>query len=144
MSEMATLLGIASGVISILQAVERLDGLLKKIKDYRGATNEVFALINEVSDLQLILTEHRDIAEQLEHANPIFSSSLQKALQDTGEKIAEIDCLIRSTLTRQEQGSQLKVNKVSWVRKKAEIDMLRQQLKGLRRKTAEHFQVITL
>jgi len=62
---MAELLGVASSIIAVLQAADRINQLFEHVKTYRDAPNEVLALINEISDVHLLLNEQDAIANEL-------------------------------------------------------------------------------
>lgn len=141
---MAGVLSITASIIAVLQAAESLGFLLKKVKTYRAASDEVLALINEISDIRLILNEHNDIAKQLNHIREEPRARLQRSLDDTKNKILQIEGLIQGKLIKLHDRSDPEINKFSWLRKKSEVDRMRRELKELRQTIADHFAVINL
>lgn len=140
---MADPLSIASGIIAVLQAAESISKTLKKLKTYWAASNEVLALINEISDIRLILDEHFDVSEQLNHTQDEPKARLRQFLHDTRDKIIEIEHLIQRTGVRPDRTT-AEINKFFWVRKKPQIEKLRIDLKVLRQNIAEHFDIINM
>lgn len=140
---MAGILSIASGIISVLQAAERLSDLLKKVEVYRAASDEILALSNEVEDIRLILDEHNHIVEELNHIRDVPRARLRRFLDDTEIKILQIESLIKGILI-QNNLKHSAMNKISWVRKKPEVEMMRKELRDLRRNITDHFAVINL
>ena len=54
---MADPLSIAASIIAVVGAAEGVGKTLTKIRNIRNAPNEILALINEVSDLRVILND---------------------------------------------------------------------------------------
>lgn len=142
---MADPLSIVSGIVAVLQGADSLFDLLKKAnRAYWAASDEVLALVNEISDIRLILNEHNNIVEQLNHISEEPRIRLNQLLDETKKKILQIEILIQSIFTRPKDLNETEISKFSWVRKKSQVDKLRRELKDLRQSIAEHFAVINL
>ena len=65
---MADPLSIAASIIAVVGAAESVTKVLSKIKNMRHAPDELLALINEVSDLRVILSNiHGYVVERTQH-----------------------------------------------------------------------------
>lgn len=131
-------LSIAASIVALFQAGDRLSGLLAKLRPLLTAPEEVNALVNEVSDIKIVLgdleTSIRDLTEsnslpeeRAEHLHRIFNN-LATVLLQLETLIA--DCFLK--LSRQRGIGRPKVHRMAWVRKRSQVEKLRQQLRDLR------------
>ena len=134
--KMADPLSITASIIAVLGAAEGVSKTLAKIKSLRHAPNEILALINEVSDLRIILGEvERYIIRDASRPSPsneqlqTMSTLVEKAKQS----LLELDQLVQYRLLK--ANSRLAAPRVSrheWAAAKHVIERFRQGLRDTR------------
>ena len=108
---------------------------LAKIKNVRNAPEELLALINEVSDLQIVLGDIRSYTQ-----TTIISPTLQDAFQHLSvlinrakDKLLQLDELVQYRLTKPDSAiDRIKVSRREWTRAKTTIDNFRQSLRDIK------------
>lgn len=125
-------LSIIATTISIGQAVDRITSLTAKAKRYRDAPEDISALIAEIADLKLVLDKLQSTTANF----PVQDlPTLKRLLDSCGANVLQIETLIREAFVKPgspEDTSKLKVHRFAWVRKKHEIERLREQLRDSR------------
>ena len=132
---MADPLSITASIIAVVGAAEGVTKTLAKIRNIRNAPEELLALINEVSDLRIILAGIQSYVQ-----NTAASPELQDALQHltvlinrAKDKLLQLDELVQYRLTKPESvADQIKVSRREWARAKTTIDDFRQSLRDIR------------
>ena len=133
---MADPLSITASIIAVVGAAEGVTKTISKISNLRNAPNQVLALINEVSDLRIILGDiHSYIIENTQR-----SQISQKRLQHTTifvdrarEKLLQLDELIQYRLTKPESvPNQIKISRREWAGARATIERFQQDLRDIR------------
>ena len=132
---MADPLSITASIIAVVATAKGIGKALGKIKNLSNAPDELLALINEVSDLTVVL----DDAESLLTRNidgPLLSRAIQHLgtlLQRAKDILLQLDLLIEYQVVK--PGSTLKDLKVSrseWVKSKKKLESYRQRLLDVR------------
>lgn len=94
---MADPLSITAGIVAVVGAAGGITKTLGKIKDLRNAPDELLALINEVSDLRLILNDLQHYILQNTQRQQILQEELQyiSILVDRAkDKLRKLDELV--------------------------------------------------
>ena len=133
---MADPLSITASIIAVVGAAEGVTKTLSKIKNMRHAPDELLALINEVSDLRIILSDiHSYIVENTERPQ-IPYERLQHVtifVNRAKEKLLQLDELIQYRLTKPESVTdQIKISRREWARAKTTIERFQQNLRDIR------------
>ena len=143
---MADPLSITASIVAVIGAAGGITKILGKIKNLRNAPNELLALFNEVSDLQIILKDLQHYILQNIERPQILQEELQHISILVGrakDKLLELDELIQYRLVKPESISdQIKVSKREWARAKDSIERFRQSLRDIRLNIATHMVVV--
>jgi hypothetical protein len=125
-------LTIIGSVIALTQAADRTITLATKVRRYFRASDEITALINEISDLGLVLGK-------LQSNTPMFPvqelPTLQKLLDSCNRTILRVENMIQDVYVKSidSGGSEEpRFRRLVWLRKRSEIDRLSQQLRDSR------------
>ena len=125
-------LTIIGSVIALTQAADRTITLATKVRRYFRASDEITALINEVSDLGLVLGK-------LQSNTPMFPvqelPTLQKLLDSCNSTMLRVENMIQDVCVKSidSGGSEEpRFRRLAWLRKKSEIYRLSQQLRDSR------------
>lgn len=126
-------LSVIASTITIAGAVS---ASLDQIKAFYDAGNELHALMNEISELRIILSEVESatIERQSQKTLPQRSVNIICLLM-TGakDKLQQLDTMIRERLTKVHSSSSgVQVAKLAWLRQKSKVKKLQEQLKEFR------------
>jgi hypothetical protein len=120
---------IIGSVIALTQAADRIVSLARKVKHYLSAPEEITALIDEISDLGLVLSK-------LQSTTPVFPiqelPTLQKLLDSSNNTMLQLENMIQHVCVKSidSGGSEeLRFRRLTWLKEKRKIDRLRQQLR---------------
>ena len=132
---MADPLSITASIIAVLGAAEGLTKTLAKIRNIRNAPEELLALINEISDLRIVIG---DVQYYVQNAPKLLI--LQEPLQHMSilitrakVKLLQTDELVQYRLMK--PGSvvdQIKVSRREWARSRVIIDSTQYNLRDIR------------
>ena len=129
---MADPLSITASIIAVVGAAEGVTKTLAKIKSIRNAPDELLALINEVSDLKLIISDIQNhIVIQRAQIPQTELQNISTLIKRAKDKLLELDQLIQYRLVKPES-DQIKVSRREWLRAKAVIERFRQDLRDIR------------
>ena len=131
---MADPLSLTVSIIAVIGAVEVLGKTLKKISSIRNTLNELLALVNEISDFRIILSniENHNVKntedvpqEQLQHMSILLNRAKDRLLQ--------LDELVQHRLIKPNLTStRIKVSQLNWSRASGTIEEFRKSLKDVR------------
>ncbi|KAL9118382.1 MAG: hypothetical protein Q9187_005073 [Circinaria calcarea] len=127
---MADPLSVTASIIAVLGAIEGVTKTLAKIKNIRNAPQELLALINEVNDLKLILSDVQNYVSQTTGRPQVLQEPLQHMsilVNRARSRLLELDELVQYRFTK--AGStvdQIKVSRREWARARSTIDTFRQ------------------
>ena len=128
---MADGLSLAASIFAVLGAADGLSRVLSQIRHLRHAPNELFALMNEVSDLRIVLGDIQAYVLQNE-GNPQLSKSHVQHLvifaDRAKEIVLELDELIQYRLIKP-QHQPIKLAKREWLKTATRIEKLRHRLR---------------
>ena len=139
---MADPLSITASIIAVVGAAEGIANTFAKIKDIRHAPFEILALMNEVSDLKIVLeTVQRSIdRSRLPRGELLLLAGL---IQKAKDKLLQLDNLIHYRLLKPESGvNEIKVSYRAWVRAKSTIQNFRQSFRDIRLDIVTHMVLV--
>ena len=130
----------------LIGAVEGVTKTLTNIRNIRNAPSEALALINEVSDLRIILGDfggyitQNTVRPQLPQGQLHHMSIL---LQRAKNRLLELDQLLEYRLLKPESRSdRIHVSRLEWARAKDIVENFRQSLRDIRLNIVAHLVVI--
>ena len=133
---MADPLSIAASVIAVVGAAEGVGKTINKIRNIREAPNELLALINEISDLKIVLS---DIGNHLTRNTSNLqvqeeqSQHMAILLDRAKEQLLRLDGLVQYRLVRPESTSQkVRISRQEWVKATSTIKKFRDSLRDNR------------
>ena len=133
---MADPLSIIASIIAVVGAAEGVTKTLAQLKSIRNAPDELLALINEVSDLKVILSDVQMYVVHNTQRLRIFQAELQNlsTLIDRAKtKLLDLDRLIQYRLMKPESTSnQIKTSRREWLRARSTVNQFRQALRDIR------------
>jgi Fungal N-terminal domain of STAND proteins len=122
-------ISIVASIIAIAQAGDRLVQLIPEIRLYFTALEQIDALVDEVSDLRLVLDTTRASASNLPD---VYITGLENSLATCNHIVLELERILNSFLDRPPRASglvQTQVHRMRWMKKKARVERLRQRLR---------------
>jgi hypothetical protein len=119
-------LSITCGIITISGVVL---GSLKILSTVLGASDEGIALMNEVTDLQVVL---RDVQSILEGSKKAEIESLQSALAKLNKSVLLLHDFIHTRLLKEEDLDNVRISKLVWIYERTHIMRYQRELKSLR------------
>lgn len=126
-------LSITASVIAIIGLANRC---ATGLRVFGQASTEVVLLVNEISDLNSVLTQLISLnlqTEQLERSEAEGSRVALKGLLDRAEhQLTELHKLVHHDLTRSSTGNSTKTNRLGWVRNKDHVKQLQQSIRSTR------------
>ena len=132
---MADPLSITASVIAVVGAAEGVGKTLTKIKNIRNAPSELFALINEVSDLRIILTDIDSyLSQAITRTQPLDQlQHMTTLLQRAKDRLLQLDELIQYRLIKTDSTlERIKVSRHKWATARDTIESYRQSLRDVR------------
>ena len=132
---MADPLSITASIIAVIGAAEGIGKTFAKIRNVRHAPSEVLALMNEVSDLKVILGDVeryfvRDTRRTL-HSEQL--QTMSTLVNSAKEYILKLDQLIHYRLLKADSTqTEFKVSRHEWAAAKHMIERFRQGLRDVR------------
>ena len=101
-SGMADPLSIVAGIISVIGAVEGLRKTLEQIKNLSNAPDEVFALINEVSDFDIVLKRIEELVTDDDEAMAAhrYLGHIPRSTEKAQDQLLQLEHLIRGQLLK--------------------------------------------
>ena len=143
---MAEILGLVTGIFSVIKTAESITATLGKIKNITDAPAQLLALINEVSDLTVLLADAERHIRQIRHASTSNLNHLQnlKIFVDRAkEQLQRLEQLIHYKLTKPESTTELlKVSFRNWMKEKGTVEEFRQGLRDARLNIATQMALI--
>ena len=138
---MADALSLTASIIAVLGAAEGVTKTLSRLESIRNSPQELLVLINEVSDLRIVLEdiqryyrkarEKQIPTEQVDHLSHLVNRA--------NEKLLDLDKLIHYRLLKPQSSlDQIKVSKREWLKAIKTIDRYRQSLRDIRLNIVAH------
>ena len=142
---MADALSLAASIVAVLGAAEGVSKALSKVRSIRNAPDEVLALNNEVSDLQVILGDVQGYVRNTPepHISQEHLKHLLTFVDQAKEKLLQLDRLIHyNVLKPQSSPNQIKISKVEWLKAVKKIAKFRNNLRDIRLNIVTHMVMI--
>ena len=129
-------LSITASIVTILGAADRCVKGVAKLRALKHASSELSALINEVADLQTVLTQVVALSQQLQRDCSDGSvTALKSLLKRAEEQLLELNALVQGELSKpksKRSGGGIKVDHLGWTLKKDQLVLLQQSLRATR------------
>ena len=133
---MADPLSITASVIAVVGAAEGVTKAIAKVKGFYNASNEAMALINEISDLRIVLYSVQSYVsqnarrsqsplEQLDHMSILLNRAKDRLLH--------LDQLVQYQLVKpRSTNERIQASRREWARAKGMIKSFRRSLRDIR------------
>ena len=123
---MADPLSVAASIIAVVGAADEVTNGLRRLKAARHAPESLRDLLEEISQLEMVLNGIKSGVLSPENP-PVELASL---IREAGSKLLELRSLIEYTLTK--AGVSDEIDRWQWLRKGNEVERLRNQLSTIR------------
>ena len=143
---MADPLSITASIIAVVGAAEGVGKTIKKIRNFREAPNELLFLINEISDLRIVLGDIK--GNLIQNASSIHlqeeqSEHLSTLLNRAKEQLLQLDELVQYRLVRSDSTSQqVKISRREWARSTCTVKKYQKSLRNARLNIIAYMTVI--
>ncbi|KAH7383065.1 ankyrin repeat-containing domain protein [Cadophora sp. MPI-SDFR-AT-0126] len=129
-------MSIVASSIAIVQAADRIGGLLGKLKPLFEAPREVEQLIKDVASLKSLINDVSGAAKEMNRSGILPAEKLETLkdfVDEAGDILNELDRLIES-FKKPPKGieGRLEVHRGTWTRKVGEVEKLRSRMRELR------------
>ena len=134
-SGMADPLSIVASIISVIVAVEGLKKTLGQIKNLSNAPDEVFVLINEVSDFDIISKHIEELITDDDEAMAAhgYLEHMPRLIEKAQDQLLQLEHLIRGQLLKPKgPKGNLAVSRIQWTMTKKKMNNLRMDLRNIR------------
>lgn len=129
-------LSVTASIITVLGAAQSIARAISKLNILIDTPDELFALLNEVSDIQMVFSSAKDLIETgKDGITPIHIESLTALSRRADSKLLEIESLIRcrfDPLHRLDGAAEVKVPRWRWLKERGRVLRLQQDLRSLR------------
>jgi hypothetical protein len=120
---------------------------LEKARSMFNATNELSFLINEVSNIQLImvgLVEELRLRKERNTFQVQLTDALATLLRATTEELQELEKVIYYDLVKYGEKNEIHANKIAWAQEQRKIQGFRTRLRNHRMNLVAQVGVVTL
>jgi len=129
-------LSVAASIIAVVGAARSIGKAISKLKILSDASGELYALHNEISDIQMVFRSASDLIE-IEGCRipPTHAKDLITLSQRAKSKLLEIESLIPCQLNDpqgSDSGTQVKVARLKWLVGRHRVQSLQEELRSLR------------
>ena len=143
---MADPLSISASIIALLGAAEGVRKVIGKIKHIQNGPTKILALLNEISDLTLVLQNIQSFVQTQTAQSYIPQDQLRQlaTLVDRAKnEVLQLEELIRTTFIRpNSNGDSIKIFRREWLRAKPKIMEFQQNLRDIRLNITSHMTLI--
>ena len=136
---MADPLSVTASVIAVVGAIEGVSKTLAKVRTLRNAPSELLALINEASDLRIVLGDVERYITRDGNQSQAFRDQLQNIshlVTRAKDCLLELDKLIHYRFlkpgTDELKTKEIKVSRREWAQAKTTTERFRQSLRDIR------------
>jgi len=138
-------LSLTASIITVINLGGKTIASLAKLRAILDAKEELSALINEISDLQAVLTtlSHITAEEENDHVHLGPKKALASHVQRAKYKVLELEELIAYELTKIRRDGNTEVARHAWLRKKHVIFRLQAELRNIRWNLATSLGIVT-
>jgi hypothetical protein len=127
-------LSIVASSIAVVQAADRVAGLLSNIKPFLEAANDLDKLIQEVAGLKILLSDLQSSSQEvlrLMSSSPERIQILESLVNEGLAVLLELERMIEyefKRLPNQNAPGKSKVHRIRWLRKAGDVQKLKGQL----------------
>lgn len=143
-----SIIGLVASSIAIVQAADRVGGLLGKLKPLLEAPREVEQLINDVKSLKTLINNVAEAAKELGGSGILPSDkvgSLQESVDEAREILSDLGELIKDCEKPiSDKTGRRRVYRMVWMRKEGHVGRLRERMRDLRLSVAVELSTIHL
>ena len=132
---MADPLSITASIIAVVTAAEGVSKTCAKIKNAYNAPSEFLALINEVSDLRVVLDDvESHLGDECGRSQPLKGfRRMVEVLERARETLVQLDKLVHQKLAKHSSTSaNLKVSRYEWMKARSIIKNYRENLRDIK------------
>ena len=132
---MADPLSITASIIAVVTAIEGVSKTLAKIRNAHNAPYELSALVNEVSNLRIVLNDvYTHLESESSRPEPLKSiRHMVEVLERAKDTLLRLDQLIYRKLTKHDSTSaNPKVSRYEWIKARSIIENYRQSLRDIK------------
>ena len=139
-------LSIITSVVTLIGTTDSILKTLQSFKDLRKAPSEVLALVNEVTDLRVVLDNVSDYITEAEQTKLSDTKRLQHIttlIKRAEEHLLKLDDVIHSAIGKSgpsREGS--KMWRIQWMKAKGPVEIIRQRLRDVRLNIVTQMMVI--
>ncbi|CZR53566.1 uncharacterized protein PAC_03445 [Phialocephala subalpina] len=126
-------LSIAASAFAVFQAADRLGGLLGSVKPFLNARRDVLTLLHELRSIQDALQDLQTTVTIALSPSPLRQSCLQESIDTCLTHLSGLEALVSKSCKftgAYEKLAVVDVKRLSWVRRKGDIERIKRQLKG--------------
>lgn len=135
-------LALIGGILAFIQTGDRLVTLLDQIRPLAEAPNEINSLINEITQLNTVFRDFETALEDVS-SNSIPShheryANMAQTVEEGNNTLLKLQSLISDVFLKSQgrhsdgKSKVPRVNRISWARKREDVQRLRQQLRDVR------------
>lgn len=117
-------LSITASVLGILGAVQQANKGVGKLRSLKHANQDFSFLLNELADLEIVLTQVNSLSQDLDARAPDGpAGALKSHLKRASAQLLELNELVAYNLSKPEPetGGGYKVDRVGWLRNEQKI-----------------------
>ena len=136
----------AASVVGVLGAADKCVKGVAKLRALKYMSSDLSALVNEIADLQTVLTQIIALSQQLQR-NSLDGSviALKSLLKRAEEQLLALDALVQGELSKpksKHSGGGIKVDHLGWTLNKERLASIQQGLRTTRLNLATALGVI--
>lgn len=129
-------LSITASIIAVIGAAASTRKGISKLLSLCEASEELFALKNEVSDLQALFWSTKDLLQaQTSPLTQTHTESLIKIAEETRKKLLEITAIVDQDIINVNQyphDGKLKISKYRWLKHQACLRRLKDEMRNVK------------
>lgn len=142
---MADPLSIAASAIAVIGAAQQVCKGVSKLRALQKAPEEFSALMNEVSDLQVVLQQVVSITCDFSHEQQRRGevAALKSHIKRAKDQLLHLDELVTSNLTKYARNGDRKVARMAWMLEQNRVRTMTDGLRNVRWNIATGLGIIT-
>ena len=126
-------LSVTASVLAVVGAAKEATKGLAKVRAMLYAPAELSSLVNEVSDIQAILSQVAHFSNQLEEERlrgPVVA--LKSHLSRADAQLRALNDLISSEMLKVRTNGTIRLSRGAWIRLKPDVDLMQKELRNVR------------
>ncbi|RYP71212.1 hypothetical protein DL769_004732 [Monosporascus sp. CRB-8-3] len=125
-------LSITASVIAVVGAAQKCAQGIAMLREFQEAPEQLAALNNEVSDLELVLSHASSIGQQPSDDQHSSLLALSTQVERAGKQLHALRTLIEQHLVRHGKKGNTKVTRIGWIRERNRIAQMQRELRSTR------------